>query len=200
MEKQNNNSLLSFLIGQIFFILAVYLYFVGWVFNYYYLTHFSIPFIASDIPFYYFFIYSYSVMSDWYTLIIMIASIITIYFFMEVYVKRWLCIIILLCLFPILFYMAREKGLDEAKSVRMGAAQRITFFFKVDHSKSYPPQFVKANTDGKLRIITQTKDRFYVLYQPKPGDEEKEISYGSVYDIPMTDVFLTLVEIPGMPK
>lgn len=92
--------------------------------------------------------------------------------------------------------MAREKGLDEAKSVRMGSAERITFFFKIDSAKSYPPQFVKANTNGKLRIITQTKDRFYVLYQPKPGVEEKEISYGSVYDIPMTDVFLTLVEIP----
>lgn len=59
-DSTESGNLLSILRNVIFFI-ALYLYFIGWLYAYYVFSHFGISLDSVDIPFYYFFVYSYSV-------------------------------------------------------------------------------------------------------------------------------------------
>lgn len=68
MEKESRpeaNTYLSNLRNVTFFI-AVYLYLAGFVYQYYLYRHLGISLGSLDIPFYYFFVYSYTViMENW---------------------------------------------------------------------------------------------------------------------------------------
>ena len=43
------------------FVIAVHLYFAGWIYNFYLYKHFGINLGSLNIPFYYFFVYSFTV-------------------------------------------------------------------------------------------------------------------------------------------
>ncbi len=195
MTAKNANSPFALIIANIFFLIAVYLYFIGWIYTYYFLDHFNISFNTIDIPFYYFFVYSYSVITNWLSITVFSISIIAIYISGVVYASKWIPIFIMLILFPIFFFLAGQTARSEAVKIRMGYANKITFFFKKDTINQYPSKFLEGNDKGKLKIIAQTKERFFVLYQPPSEGNGKEIPFGFVYDVPRADVLLALIEI-----
>ncbi len=203
MEKKNpaeNHDLLAIL-RNVIFIIAVYFYFMGWTYAYYLFNHFGISLNSVDIPFYYFFVYSYSVITDILTIITVVAAIIVFYLvtsFAPIYLKKWALALILIVLFPIFFSVAKERADKEALYKRMGFAKTITFVFKKDAIKFYPKEFINANNRSKLKILTQTNDRYYVIYQP-PG-EGRAIPYGFTYDIARTDVLLARIEMQCISK
>jgi hypothetical protein len=102
--------------------------------------------------------------------------------------------LILIGLIPIFFYVAKERADREARYMRVGNnVKRIIVTFKKDVNKFYPKEFIDANNKGKLKLITQTKDRFYIFYQPK--GESGAIPYGYTYDISRTDIILAEIEM-----
>jgi hypothetical protein len=58
---------------------------------------------------------------------------------------------------------------------------------------------MNANSKGMLRIITHTKDRFYVVYQ-QMREEELRIPYGSAYEVSKNDVLLAKIDMPDVAK
>lgn len=179
-------------------IVAVYLYFTGWIYLYRLYDHFGISFGSIDIPFYYFFIYSYSVISDWVALTIIIITIILIYLFISLRPRKLIpfliLISILLLFFRVSYYLSEGCAYQKAKLIRQGYdAKKITFIFKSEAKKGFPSEFLNANCKGKLRLITHTKDKFYVVHQLL--GREEEIPYGHTYEISKNDVLLAKIEM-----
>ena len=61
IESTNDRNLLSKL-RDLILIIAICCYFMGWIYAHYFYKHFGISLNSLDISFYYFFVYSYSVL------------------------------------------------------------------------------------------------------------------------------------------
>jgi|GEM_PF-2476807 len=195
-------SLLQF--GNIIFVIAIYLYFIGYIFNYWFLRYFGIAFQSVDVQFHHMFIYSYSTIFTWrifYTLhggVFFIISICVIWlsFFcpkcirVKKNIKNIILTIFLISLIPFSYLLARQEGTWNAKEIQKGSSKTINFTFKKDAFARYPEEFITANDKNKLRIVVTTKDRFYVIHQLDEGTGKLP---GLVYDIPRADVLLTRI-------
>lgn len=180
------------------FVLAIYAYFAGWVYSYFLYNHFGIPLTSVEIPVYFFFIYSYSVISNWW-IALACAFIVIIVYLMAIYWPR-VAVLVMIVLFPLVFYVSKERADRVAKEIRTGNAKTITFTFKKEKEmeKVLPQDFLDANKKQSLRLITLTPDRFYVLQQP-PG-EENEIPYGFTYALSKEDVLLAKIALLNVSK
>jgi hypothetical protein len=197
-------------------LVSVYLYFTGWVYHYYLFTHFGVSLSSLDIPIYYFFIYSQPVIYEnkiWYifaTVIFILILLLSKYVAKritkdsteakkkELELSKWGIISLLVFLLPLSFHLARRTAITRALSMRNGYAQKISFIFKQDANGKYPEEFINANGSGKLRLLNQTKDRFFVFYQPK--SEEPEMPYGYSYVVFDTDISTAKIEMPNALK
>jgi hypothetical protein len=195
-ENYDLLSLLSIL-KDLTFLMAIYLYFMGWIYAYYFFQHFGISLVSVDIPFYYFFVYSYTVISNISNNAVFIAVGATIiYLFSTMYLKKWnviwilAVVLIILLSFPAFFDLAKDTGEKKALELRRGNVNEIVFFFKKDTAKLYPQEFISANNKGELKLITQTKDLIYVFYQT-PGEA---LSHGLTYDISRTDILVAKIK------
>src|SRR5213075_3152769 len=74
---------------------------------------------------------------------------------------------------------AQQTAKETATVMRDGNAKSIHFFFKEDSMTLYPKDFLDANNADKLKLLTQTKDRFVVFFQPEGG--EKVLPLASTY-------------------
>lgn len=203
MEKDDsvgNRDLLAIL-RNVIFIIAIYFYFIGWTYAFYLFNHFGISLNSVDIPFYYFFVYSYSVITDISAIIAVVTALILIYLitsFAPIYLKKWVLTLLLIFLFPTFFWMTKQRADKEDLYIRMGYGKTVVFVIKKDAAEFYPKEFIKANNEGKLKVLTQTKDRFYVIYQPQ--GEGKAMPYGFTYDIPRADILLAKIEMQSITK
>ena len=198
-DKNEKKDLPSILRNLVFFI-AVYLYFIGWIYEFYYYRNFGIPLSALDIPVYYFFIFSYSAVEFkiiWY--VILIGILILLVFIPRDAIRKWAIVFYMIILFPLSFYLAKSASDQYALKVRRGSAKTISFVLKGDASNRYPPEFLSANERGDLRFLTQTKDRFYVFLQPIDPDQPV-LPVASSYIVPERDVSLVTIELPDLPK
>jgi hypothetical protein len=76
--------------------------------------------------------------------------------------------------------------------LRQGYGERpVVITFK--GSATYPPELIEANNKGALWLLTQTKDRYYVFYQPAPLGNELPRCY--TYVIASSDV--DIIKIKG---
>jgi hypothetical protein len=184
-------------LGNIFFVIGVYLYFIGWIYNYWFLRYFGISQQSIDVQFYHVFVYSYSAIftpSALFSLpgLILCITILCI-IFLSIYFspkfKTLFILILLIFLIPAAYLLAKQQGTLAAKEIQKHTTKIIIFYFKKDLIKNYPKTFVYANDNKKLRIVATTKDRFYVIDQ---FDKEGK-SAGFIYDIPRADVLLAKV-------
>lgn len=197
-ENYDLLSLLSIL-KDLTFLIAIYLYFMGWIYAYYFFQHFGISLVSIDIPFYYFFVYSYTVISNISisnnTVFLAVVATI-IYLFITRYLKKWgaiwilAIILIILLSFPVFFGLAKETGEKKALELRRGNVDEIIFFFKKDTAKLYPQEFISANNKGELKLIAQTKDLIYVFYQT-PGEA---LSHGLTYEVLRADILVAKIK------
>lgn len=100
---------------------------------------------------------------------------------------------LLIALVPTAFYLAKNEANKQAILIRIGNAKKITLVFKKDSTPLYPKEFIDANNEGQLKLLIQTNERYYVLYQPQ--GEGNAIPIGFTYDIPRTDIVLANTEI-----
>ena len=205
IEEVNNtretiiNNILN-IIGKIFFVLAIYLYFIGWVYSYFLFKDFGISLHLINIPIYYFFVYSYSVIFNHilYFIIILII-ILTLAYLLIISFKRLnkisLLFAIVLCVstFYPFYLLAKKEASTQALYLREGHANIISFTFKKEISASFKKDLLDANNQDRLCLIIQTKDEFYVLYQAK--GIQNELPQGFIYIIPTNDVLYAKIEL-----
>jgi hypothetical protein len=220
-NKLNENSDLLMILRNLIFFVAIYLYFIGWTYSYYLYSHFGISLYSLDVPFYYFFIYSYSVVlsNGWWFVVATSSLLITRYVFRNrKELRKLITILFLLVFFPLSFKLARNTAFEAALLLRKGYGQTVTIVFreaqketqkgKADSnetetqsgSKNYPSTILNANQSGNLRLLTQTKDKLFVIYQPSADEEGGELPMCYTYVIAATDVSLTIIEAQNTPN
>jgi hypothetical protein len=186
------------ILKNIVFLLALYLYFVGWLYSYYLFQEFGISLNSVDIPFYYFFLYSYSVLQTAWGFSVLVVGFILLFVFSAGNSNKTALAITCMILFPALFYPARAAAKREALSKRLGQAKSISFVLRQEAAEVVGKDFMELNTSGQLRLLTQTKDQFFVFYQPE--GEEDEIPYAKSYCISAADIVLAQVNVPDVPS
>jgi hypothetical protein len=209
-EDSGGNQDMLAILRNVILIQSIYIYFMGWTYAFYLFNHFGISLNSVDIPFYYYFAYSYSVITETSAIKLVVAAFFAIYLVtsfapsyfkkwgLTFYFKKWGLTLLLIVLFPIFFSIAKERADKEALYKRMGYAKTVSFVFRKDATKSYPNEFINANNRGKLKLLIQTNDRFYVIYQPQ--GEGKAIPYGFTYDIARADILLAKIEVLSTTK
>jgi hypothetical protein len=163
-QAQDKKTLLSTM-KEVTFFVAIYLYFIGFIYIYYFYDSFGIPLRSIDTPVYYFFVYSYNVMAGlqemtWgavlkqkplWTLIIAIIGICAILMLLRRNKKKSIMMFgALVILFPFLFYLARATAKSDALRIRTGeTAKEITFTFKKETSAKTSVRVLQSFISGK---------------------------------------------------
>ena len=193
-------------------IAAITLYFTGWLYIHSFYNIFGLSSLSLEIPFHYFFVYSYLVIAHAYSKVIadvfstsvfiaiLLAMVAFAIFlrgtFAPAHVKRISVILLIVIVLPAFLYQARknaiELAMERSKEVRRGKAPKIMFVLKKETARVYPEEFINANKDGGLRLLLHTKERYYAFFQP-PGEA---LAVGSVYDVSRNHVLLARIVMP----
>jgi hypothetical protein len=197
-------------------ICAVYLYFVGWVYEYYFLGHFGLALTSVEIPVYYFFIYAFSALSYYFSFILIISAIVICYVAILVFLSlssnvrsklqkigMYLLCVNLVMLFPVSFYGAKEAAETRAKEIRLGRypSKTITLIFKKELADEFPKELTAANARGDLKLLTHTKDVYFVFRQiQNETPHSHAVPYGFTHHISKSDVNLLTVEMRGFSE
>jgi hypothetical protein len=174
---------------DIAFVMAIFLYFAGWIYICFYLDGFGIPIKAVDFDIYNLlifssnvFIYFYNV-GKWYLLISILLIIGLMYWERALIIARKLIPLIVVLLFPFIFYIARQAAqydADNAKLLPAKYLKGIEFTFKdvkndsdivlksqTDSliAKNVAKTFfmIKQNMKGNFRLVSLNKDEYFVL-------------------------------------
>jgi hypothetical protein len=145
---------------EITFFVAIYLYFMGFVYISSFYDNFGIPLRSLDTPVYAFFVYSYNVMTGVLDIAKqnkLRASIVAIVVVALIVVvarrrnrKGVMLFASLVILFPLVFYAASITARNDALKVRtQETAKEITFVFKKDVSARSSIRVLKEFTTGK---------------------------------------------------
>lgn len=137
------------------FFVAIYLYFTGFVYIYYFYEHFGISLNSIEVPFYYFFVYSYNVITSldegavwgyalrslWVVVLVFAALAFVLVKVMRE--RKWLALLFcsLVFLFPALFSFAWKSADLAANEVRNGRHVKVvTLVFKKEALETYPKE------------------------------------------------------------
>ena len=198
-KDKPDDTVLSFL-KNVILVIAVYAYFVGWTYAFYFYSYFGLSLNAIDIPFYFFIIYSYNIFYNYIALLIIVVTVVLIYLLTTIYANKWLLMLVLVALFPALFYMSYKVAVKDAEEIRTGVVEskKVYFVLKKDIAKYYPKGFSDLN-NYKLKLLTQTKDGFYVFHQPPMRTVGNDLVSGFTYYIPRDDVATARIVMPTLP-
>lgn len=193
-----------YLIRNAVIIVAIYLYFIGWVYINSMYRVFSIDLHSLDIPIHYFFVYSSYALGQMlssrcgYLLVFLIFAVTYALLFLkpELWKEPVTKLIVLgmhIASFLPLYYMSKQCGGDVAKAKMNEPFVAVNFTFR-EHvqQRLVSSEFIEANKNNELILITQTKNRIYVFRQQGDVCEQPVIQ---TYDISKEDVYLTTIEL-----
>jgi hypothetical protein len=118
-------------------------------------------------------------------------------------IVKGMLVLSLLILFPVSFVMARHVGEVRAKEMRMGrySSKTVRFVFKQNLRNRYPVEFIAANDSGMLKLLTHTKDTYFVFLQVlNTTPQSAAIPFGYAYHVARTDADLISVEMRDFSK
>jgi hypothetical protein len=194
-EKENPYDIKEYLslIRNASFVIAVYLYFTGWIFIYFYDASFGIPVNLSGAEIIWVIMYSWSVIYSYGFLFIIVALLVGLI----IYLLRNLPLVlkpvqVTLCflLFLLLYITGKNTGEDVAKEVRISKTlPPIIFEFKNDGTdlsaiqNRHVKKLYEANNKGLLCYLTENSSSYFAVYQPGTDNPINEIVRGYVFEI-----------------
>jgi len=211
-EDKGTLSWLSLLakVGEWLALPLAYLFFAGFLYQYYYFSALGVPTKLADIPVSFFPVYAFSVFMDnwvgvlvWITLVLLAALLAS----RQVSWGPVALLALLLVAFPGCWWIARERGYREALRLRNGYEGRRVSFVLSDESpdgttnngrQDYPAEFRKANDEGKLILVTETTRAYYVVWQIYPNPPEAELPRATLFIVPRSDIKLVEVKLDSV--
>jgi hypothetical protein len=208
--------------SAVFSISAVYLYFAGYVFSYfYYYKGFGVTLESLDLSPQFYFMRAYTVFES----VAGVCLIAVMIFFLLVYMggklRRGLLLLMLLAAFPVLFHLSEYQGEKEQIRSLCNADNTIQFQYKEGSEKGAQPATKPATTpvavpapseisdsgstvlnkqqlaamanDGKLSLLLETKDRLVLFKIPKSCDSPFGAPQAQVYTVLRSDLNFTIV-------
>lgn len=181
---------------NVLYIGAVYLYAIGWSYVYFLFKGFGITLYALDIPFHFFFLYSYGVLADhpgW--LLGSAASLLGSTALKPPGPRHWVLTGLLVVFLPLFLHLARQTATRDINALRHGQGRSVRFAFKDKQRASrYSADFQYADTSGALTLVTEAKDEYYVFHQP--ASDSAVLPIGTTFVVPKADVILATIENP----
>lgn len=200
-------------------LIAVYSYFTGWMYLYFFYEALGVSLVAIDFPFHFFLVYSFTIFSDIWKfisifIILIVVSIAVAWcysslgceFFKPASIRlsNLICqfcanqilavsvlIIVSITTFYALSAFARDKALSKADEVRRGGVlNHVDLTFKSTSRSDYPPRLLKAASEGSLMKLLQTRDHLFVILQP--GQDDDLLPSAFSYSVSLSD--LTVVD------
>jgi hypothetical protein len=179
------------------FFAAIYLYVSGWSFDYYFYRHFGVPLASLNVEYYSILVYSYNVITSPAGAITFVSGFLAVAFFNHVVRSRLSVALILCIMVPCFFGIGKELGTRTAELTRShDDGQRISFVFKA--RDLYPPEVMALNDRNSLRILSQTRERYIVFYQPPAADGT--MPRAQVIQISATDIVMARIRIPDIER
>ena len=183
--------------GSIGFVVAAYLYLIGWSYCYWFLKYFGISINAVSIQFYHIFVYSVGAIFSLRTVTTVLGFMFCAIFLFVILIafvrfkfKQPILALLLISLIPLSFQVAKQEGRLRAIQIQTGACNPIVVVLKTTVDSEFSEEFMKANENKELRLVTMTQDRLYVYRQL--GGKSGKLP-GFVYEIPRAEVFLARI-------
>lgn len=192
------------------FIVAIFLYFSGFMYRYMYRQVWGITSSDADPQFFGYLVYSeLPIQFGWQRLVLivvlagallLIAAALTKYVRWAVILRPIIVSIAIVSLFVALIDDSRQAAILSLNRIRRGyAAPGATIVFN-DAAKArdlYPASFLHDNAQGVVFIVEETKNGYYVLDQQ--GLNDKFLPDGKLMLVPKADVKYILSDIvaPG---
>lgn len=179
---------------------AVYLYFAGYIFSYFYYRAFGVAVEALDLPPQYYFVHSYSVFDTGpgalsFSILILIVSAYSIG-----KLRRGLLLLSLIGAFPALFSVSHQSAQNASYLMRRKPNATVNFKFKDATGKKLseagtiespaPPGCGQTvpGMEGQYALLLDAKDRVIVFCQPRSSILPNENPPASVYTVLRSDL------------
>lgn len=205
---------------DILIIAGVFLFFTGWIYNYYFYDYFGISISLVSVDYATYIVYSFVVLVSYYGLpLLALIALILLY---TKWLKKYFTLItvIVLLLFPGLYMLAKKVANDKAVELRTvrNSMRQISFVFKDDagylcykfNNDSLPGNNLLVKHDlgilkntgfpGQLYLLGQNQEYFFVLYQPPPTPEIKGLPLGNIYFVDKKEVLYSKITITSNEK
>jgi hypothetical protein len=199
------------------FIIAIYLYFAGWIYLYFDYNYFGLSIRQVDMEFYSFLIYSvdvlYYLVSHWLiTSLVIICSVFLVHFIKH----TWIIYIVCVLLFSLLYYCSIQAARTDAKADFCYHGSRLKNIYFVLKDESDSTKKPAANTGSgkettplagglinadiaglnkqyKLRLLLESKEDYFVIASDT-GINEKTVDQHLkiVYAVKKEKVNLTI--------
>jgi hypothetical protein len=165
-------------------VVVAYLYFAGWVFDYFYYGDFGVGLLSFDMPFQYFIVSSYTVFSSTPGAVFMSILLLILFLYATKWLSRLVLVASLIITFPILFLTARAVAHRVAEDVRVSPKTIVHISFKNPEAAGNSaidsgvrptasranaatiPKLLDLDKEEQLHLLVETKDRIVVYYQP----------------------------------
>jgi hypothetical protein len=183
-------------------ILAGFLFFVGFCYMSEFFGHFGIRVSVLDLGLNDVIVSSYNVVSSR-----LFGAGLAVSLFASGGLFRWAprraayagCVILACALLPYSRWVASRTAIHYAVAMRRGYyTNPIRLTLATATYRQYPRGLREANAAGRLRIIAETKDAFFLLDQIDTG--RPELPIGQLYEVRRPDVMVAAVEVPNAAK
>lgn len=183
---------------QVLVIPAIYAYFVGYLFAYYYFKEFGLSPRLVGIDIYTYLIYSFTVFRRAWWLWCLLLIIMVVLAWSRWGWLRWAGAFALLLTFLPAHAVALEIGRTRAAELRNNLiGNRVELVFERDVRDDYPEDLLLANSARRLILVARTESGIYALRQGFPEPSVKELPRGAVYWVPSEHLLLTKTTISG---
>ena len=185
--------------------LAIFLYFIGWIYLYSLLNYFHIDILSINVPFHFFFIYSFAPIKfyfDQWPLVILyvVAFSLILYFVYKIlsignkFIKIYLIISVIAVFFFGGFAAASHAGAERAIELRRNPTENMHFVLHKPGeigSKYFKDTFAAYNDSLSLYKILETRDTYFVFHQRIEGNMSFDrLKPGWVFKVPRKSVAL----------
>jgi hypothetical protein len=176
---------------------AAFLYIAGWSYIYHYLGHFGVPISSLEYSLYAVLVYSSNIILTRNGMMWWLCVLVGAYLIRRVLPSTTTLFFAGVAMMVGALRLGWQEGVRSAEYIRsIDEGRRITFVFK--DTSHIAPDLLARSTDWNLRPLTQTKDRYIVLFQPpeKSGVMPRAI----VYQIPMESLIMSAIRIPDIAR
>jgi hypothetical protein len=212
------------MVRDIAFVVAVYVYFTGFTYYYYWRLLLGIPVAVADEPVFHIFVYAFQVFRIYWAGILgcIVAGVLLWVAVGSLFDKiAWLhaqerlrsglsillLVAIVLGLFTVLSVWSEEAARIHVDSVRAGYTTiepNIKIMLKPEFKRYFDQDFVYDNEHFCLTLVGETTDAVYALSQALYQGEQNclpystrpgsKLPYGFVYAVPKSDIVSMIVE------
>jgi len=103
-------------------------------------------------------------------------------------------LVVLLILFPfIIFPLSYKTAITAFENIRIKNISNVVYLcLKEEAKQNYCQEFLNANENNELYVITSTKDKIFVIHQPVLSGVLKR---GYTYEIQKNDILATKIRL-----